>query len=54
LECARQKGGRQVVPVDVDRDDVAYLEETSRESIGRALDLPEARRRALMIPPDRY
>jgi len=27
LERARQKGGRQVVPVDVDRDDVAYLEE---------------------------
>jgi hypothetical protein len=44
LERARQKGGRQVVPVDV----------ASRESIGRAPDLPEARRRALMIPPDRY
>jgi hypothetical protein len=27
LERARQKDGRQVVPVDVDRDDVAYLEE---------------------------
>jgi hypothetical protein len=42
---ARQKDGRQVVPVDVDRDDVAYLEEigllegSSRESIGRALAL---------------
>jgi len=43
LERARQKDGRQVVPVDVDRDDVAYLgrllEGLSRESIGRALDL---------------
>jgi hypothetical protein len=27
LERARQKSGRQVVPVDVGRDDVAYLEE---------------------------
>jgi hypothetical protein len=29
LECARQKDGRQVVPVDVDHDDVAYLGERS-------------------------
>jgi hypothetical protein len=42
---ARQKDGRQVVPVDVDRDDVAYPEEigilegSSRDSIGRALAL---------------
>jgi hypothetical protein len=27
LERARQKDGRQVVPVQIDRDDVAYLEE---------------------------
>jgi hypothetical protein len=57
---ARQKDGRQVMLVDVDRDDVAYLEEIGllgglepREHRAGArpafAGVPEARRRALMI-----
>jgi len=60
LERARQKDGRQVVPVDVDRDDVAYLGEIigglePREHRAGArpafAGVPEARRKALIIRP---